>query len=72
MEDYYFNDESRQGPRRLTEPRGRPRTRSGRPEELRRNSQNLTLGTFITLPEHSVVLKNRISDKFYNLNSYFL
>lgn len=40
MEDYYFNDESRQGPRRLSEPRGRPRTTPGRPRELRRNSQN--------------------------------
>ncbi|PFX34730.1 PiggyBac transposable element-derived protein 1 [Stylophora pistillata] len=39
MVDYHFNDESRQGPRRLAEPRGRPRTRPGRPTELRHNTQ---------------------------------
>ena len=39
MVEYHFNDESRQGPRRLAEPRGRTRTRPGRPRELRRNTQ---------------------------------
>ena len=39
MVDYHFNDESRQGPRRLATPCGRPRTRPGRLRELRRNAQ---------------------------------
>ena len=40
MVDYYLNDVSRQGPRRLSEARGRPRARPGRPRELRRNTHD--------------------------------
>ena len=40
MVDYYFNDVRRQGPRRLSEARDRPRARPGRPRELRRNTHD--------------------------------
>ena len=40
MVDYYFNNVSRQGPRRLSEARGRLRVQPGRPRELHRNTHD--------------------------------